>query len=652
MIGTAGHVDHGKTTLVHALTGVDTDRLPEEKKRGITIELGFAPLQLDDATEASIVDVPGHRRLVHTMIAGATGIELVLVVVAADEGVMPQTREHLAACELLGIRRAVAAITMLDRAGSELAALAASEVTELLAGRFEAEVVVCSARSGEGIPELRSALSRALATLPPPPVSAAAHLAVDRIFSVKGAGTVVTGTLVRGQLEVGQPLRLLGAATPLETSARGLHIHDRAVPIAVAPTRLAVNLGRLAVEDVERGFVVSTDADVAPTRVLDVALRMLTPQKAGTTVEVYVGTARTTARFRPIAPAVSADRAVLDRPNEPPTSPNSALQEETTLARLSLARAIVATGGDRLVVRASSARGPGGAVVGGGRVLDAHPPALRRRTLRVEALRSVERGDSPAAIRALCAEAAPRSLPKAALGGRFPLTRAELARAAEKLVEKGELVRIKPEAWAPRASLVAMAAQARSLVNAHHEAHPLERGLAIETLRQKLGAKSDAGVAEEAIRHASRPHTDDALVVAGEIVCSARFGTAAPSAVTSVIDAARVALATAALKGLTEHQLGVVTALATRELRTLATRLVREGHAVTAGDLWFETRAISALRALVTAELASAKVLTIARFKDLSGLGRKQAIPLLELFDREGTTRRVGDDRIAGALAR
>ena len=641
MIGTAGHVDHGKTTLVHALTGVDTDRLPEEKKRGITIELGFAPLQLDAATEASIVDVPGHRRLVHTMIAGATGIDLVLVVVAADEGVMPQTREHVAACELLGIRRAVVAITMLDRAGPELAAMAGAEMEDLLAGRFQAEVVACSARTGEGIPELRAALVRAVATLPTPAAGACAHLAVDRIFTIKGAGTVVTGTLTRGRLKLGEAIRVVGGASVIETTARGLHVHDRSVGEAEAPTRLAVNLGRGAVAEVERGFVVTTDPEIASTRVIDVGLRMVAPVKAGATVEVYVGTARTTARFRWLSSRISTESSADDE-----------AARETAIVRLSLSETIVATGGDRLVLRASSSRGPSGAVVGGGRVLDAHPPTLRRRALRIEALRGADRGDATATIRALAAEAAPRSVPQSRLGGRMPTTRSELARAAEKLVEKGELMRVKPDGWAPRTSLVTMAALARKLTIEHHAAHPLERGIGIETLRQKLGAVSDAGVAEEAIRLASKRGVDDALVVAGEVVHAARFGTDAPAAVTSVLDAARVALADAALKGMTEHQLGVATALPTRELRTLETRLVREGHAVAAGGLWFDARAIAALRALVVAELSSAQVLTIARFKDISGLGRKQAIPLLELFDREGTTRRVGDDRVAGGVAR
>src|SRR5689334_15063698 len=259
ILGTAGHIDHGKTSLVRALTGIDTDRLPEEKRRGITIELGFAPWHLGEGVEVSVIDVPGHRRLVHTMIAGAIGMELVLLVVAADEGVMPQTREHVAACELLGLRRAVVAVTKLDRVGEEVAKLAGEEALELLGGRFEADVAICSARTGEGVPAVREAVRRALEKLGPPRPSARARLSVDRVFSVRGAGTVVTGTLVEGKIATGGPLFVVGGASVLSTSARGLHVHDHTVNMAVAPTRLAINLASLPLEAVRRGDVITDD---------------------------------------------------------------------------------------------------------------------------------------------------------------------------------------------------------------------------------------------------------------------------------------------------------------------------------------------------------------------------------------------------------
>src|SRR5579871_5920467 len=257
VIGTAGHVDHGKTTLVRALTGVDTDRLPEEKQRGISIELGFAPLELEGGLRASVVDVPGHRRLVRTMIAGASGIELVMLVVAADEGVMPQTREHVAVCELLGIDRAVVVVNKADAVEPELAQLAGEEARALLGDRWGAEVVTCSARTGEGIDRVRAALAGALRALPSPAKREHARLGVDRVFTVKGAGTVVTGTLVGGRVAAGDPLFVVGARGKRDTVARALHVHDAAVDRAEAPTRLAVNVAGVALEDVHRGDAVT-----------------------------------------------------------------------------------------------------------------------------------------------------------------------------------------------------------------------------------------------------------------------------------------------------------------------------------------------------------------------------------------------------------
>ena len=296
VIGTAGHVDHGKTTLVRALTGVDTDRLPEEKRRGISIELGFAPLDLGEGLVASVVDVPGHRRLVRAMIAGATGMELVMLVVAADEGVMPQTREHVAVCELLGLSRALVVVTKADTVDPELAALAGEEAKALLGARWQADVVTCSARTGAGLDDVRAALRRALAALPPPVKREHVRLGVDRVFTVRGAGTVVTGTLVAGKLAAGDTLHVVGERASRATTARALHVHDAAVDRADAPTRLAINLAGVALDEVKRGDVVTTDGALRATTLFDVLLRGEHAVARGVAVTVHVGTASTPAR--------------------------------------------------------------------------------------------------------------------------------------------------------------------------------------------------------------------------------------------------------------------------------------------------------------------------------------------------------------------
>jgi selenocysteine-specific elongation factor len=651
VLGTAGHVDHGKTTLVRALTGVDTDRLPEEKKRGITIELGFAPWSLGDGLEVSLIDVPGHRRFVHAMIAGAIGMEVVLLVVAADEGVMPQTREHVAACELLGIKRAVVAVTKLDRVGAELAQLAADEAMELLAGRFEAEAVACSARTGEGIEAVREAVRRALRKLGPPRSSSRARLSVDRVFSVKGAGTVVTGTLIEGKIAVGTPLFLAGADGAVATAARGLHVHDHAVTIAEAPTRLAVNLAGLSLEAVHRGDVLTDDNDARATRVIDVALRGNASIRRGIAASVHVGTARSPARVAPLGEP-HEPAAVEPAPTRAPKKGFAPppVAEPIRFVRLRLGEPIVVLGGDRFVLRGSDVDGPSGAVLGGGIVLDADPPLRRPREKRRAALIALFEGDPAAVMRALVAEASPRPLAREALGSRFPVAAEALRKVAESLSHKGEIAAIKGHGWIAVARLADLATAALRFVAEHHKKAPLDRGLPLETLRQKLAETSGAEAAEEAIRvAASRPPglKTEAIVIEGDVARLASFGGApVGGAAGDALDAAARLLRDAALRGVSEFAVKEATRVAPREVKAVLAKLVRDQLAVHTGELWFWRASFDDLKARVLAHLAGAPRLTIADFKEISGLGRKQAIVLLEQLDREGATRRDGDDRV------
>ncbi len=641
VLGTAGHVDHGKTTLVRALTGIDTDRLPEEKRRGITIELGFAPWHLDDSIEVSIIDVPGHRRFVHTMIAGAVGMELVLLVVAADEGVMPQTREHIAACELLGIRRAIVVVTKLDRVGEELAQLAGDEAVELLSGRIEADVVLCSARTGEGMDKVRESVRQALLALPPPASAPRARLSVDRVFSVRGAGTVVTGTLVAGRMAMGAPLFVVGTGRAGErsaegevhkTAARGLHVHDKPVEIAEAPTRLALNLAGLPIESVHRGDLVTDDASVVPTRRLDVFLRAVAPVRHGMTISVYVGTARSSGK--------------LDLMGDP-------LEDGRYLARLRLSDALAVVGGDRFVIRGSDIDGPSGAVLGGGIVLDARPPRKRPRGLRRAVLESLMQARDPQdVIRALTSESSPEPFPRTELPSRFSMAATELERAGDKLGDKGELVRVKKHGFMLRATLIELAAKARAWVVEHHRKAPLDRGMVKETLRTRLADVAGAEAADEIIKMAASSSSTVAgepIVIDGDIVRSPSAAAApARSGVEGPVGAALDAMEKAGLKGLTEFMVKEATGAAPKDVKAILAKLVREGQSIHAGELWFYRKDIDVLRDKVKAHLVQHGRMTIAEFKELSGLGRRQTIPLLELFDREGVTKRESDDSRVG----
>ena len=667
VVGTAGHVDHGKTTLVQALTGVDTDRLPEEKRRGITIELGFAPWDLGDGFSVSVIDVPGHRRLVHTMIAGATGIELVLLVVAADEGVMPQTREHVAACELLGLKRAVVAITKVDRSGDELAELAAEEALALLGDRWKAEAVLVSARTGQGLDALRAAVKKALGEIEAQgrDRGTVARLSVDRAFSVKGAGTVVTGTLVGGRVAVGMPLRLVGEEGATETVARGLHVHDHTATEAEAPTRLAVNLAGIALDAVKRGDVLTSDPSASATKMLDVAFWPVTGEKAGraprlkrgTVASLYVGTARASAKARPIVPK-EEDAAAGEESAKPV---KAAPSKEAPIAevpvalgpifvRLRLAHPVVIFGGDRFVLRGADTEGPAGAVLGGGVVLDAHAPRTRPKARRLRVLRALEAGEAKEIVSALTSEASPRPFAVTALSSRFEIAESTLARAAEKLVEGGSIVRLKNGSLALRSRLVEMATVARTLVLEHHKAAPLDRGLPLETLRKQLGEKSSPEAAEEAIRLAARKGAvpGDPIAVEGDIARVPGFESGSSGAAGTAVEKALRAMEETGLRGLSEAMMREATGVNPKETKAILAKLTREGVAMAAGELWFSRKAVDGLKAKITAHLEGAPRLTIADLKTISGLGRRQVIPLLEAFDRDGFTKRDGDDRVRG----
>ena len=376
-VGTAGHIDHGKTWLVRALTGKDTDRLPEEQERGISIALGYAPLELPDGTRLSLIDVPGHERFVRTMVAGATGIDLFLLVIDAGEGARLQTHEHLAILRLLGIERGVVAVTKADAVDAETLELAVDEARELVPG---AEVVAVSAKTGAGLDELREALARAAAGVPARRPDAPARLYVDRAFTIAGAGTVVTGTLWSGSIAAGDELRVEPAG--LRTRARSVQVHDQPVPSAEAGQRVAVNLPGVSRSQLRRGEALVAPGGYPVSWRLDVALEELEPVPAAVTV--HVGTSDVPAR----------------------------VVREGHFAQLRLKEPVVAARGDRVVLRTET-------TVGGGVVLDP-APARRFDPKRLELL---ETGDPEAIVRALVRE----PVTGAALQARGLLSPAELA---------------------------------------------------------------------------------------------------------------------------------------------------------------------------------------------------------------------------------
>ncbi|HEX4475018.1 MAG TPA: selenocysteine-specific translation elongation factor [Polyangiaceae bacterium] len=627
VFATAGHVDHGKTALVRALTGTDTDRLPEEKRRGISIELGFAELP-DDAI--SFIDVPGHRRLVHAMIAGASGVDAVVLVVAADDGVMPQTREHLHVTRLLGIDRVVVALTKTDLVDAEMCALAEADARELCAevGLEPISVIATSSTTGAGIDELRRELARVAHGLPLPPSTHSIFLAVDRVFSIRGAGTVVTGTLARGRLEVDRPVYVVGPAGVRESACRALEIHGRAEPFAIAPTRVAVNLSKLDKTAVSRGDVLTADPGLSVSSRLDVALRILPKETVddGDPVVVHLGTTRASARV---------------------------VRLGDTVAHLTLETPVACSGGLGFVLRGFAAKRERGAVLGGGRVLDSAPPPLppRRdkaaRTARATMLAFAEAGDIERAARGMLELAAPRPLEPGEVERRLGVEPGSLTEPFAALARAGTLVSIAGgRAFTTEAALERLETDAIDVATVHHRDAPHEFGISSETIRAKLRERSSRDASELALERLLA--SGRLILVAGGLVCTPDVatkretdGAAQSEVVLGVLDAAR-------LEGAEEKDLVLRSGLSVETVRTTLARLGRDGVARGLSGLWFSERALDELRRKVGEYFRANGTLTLQALKDLSGVSRKQAIPLIEQLDREGTTRRVGDVRTAG----
>jgi len=455
VVGTAGHIDHGKTALVKALTGIDTDRLPIEKQRGITTELGFAPLELA-GQRIAMVDVPGHERFVKSMVAGATGIDVVVMVIAADEGTMPQTREHLAICDLLGVGRGVIALTKSDLVDEEGLALARADVAGAVAGTFleDAAVVPVSARTGAGLDELRTALAAAIARVTPRPTTGVFRLAIDRVFTKKGFGTIVTGTVLGGEVRVGDELHVIPSG--LSARVRGLEVHGGAVEVARAGQRCAINLGGIAVEDLARGDMVVHPERVLGSHILDVELRTLDELPARSKVLLHHGTAQVLATLIRLDGKLAQLR--IDR--------------ETPLGALP---------GDHFIIRGFERSPLHGSTLGGGTVLRVLAPKARRS--HAEVVAALARAKLDQQLVHFVKAAATTGMTATQLVQRTGI--ADLVATLATLVQKGELVAQGERFLVPE-------------VVAVHEPKPATAALqaALQPLDQQILAKLEASGVE------------------------------------------------------------------------------------------------------------------------------------------------------------
>ena len=615
--GTAGHIDHGKTALVKALTGIDTDRLEEEKRRGISIDLGFAHLALSPDLRVGFVDVPGHERFVKNMLAGVGGIDLVLLVIAAEESIKPQTREHFDICRLLGIRKGIVVLTKADLVDGDVLDLVRLDAEEFVAGSFleGAPIVAVSSTTGEGLPELRARLAEVAAEIPAKDATNYFRLPIDRAFSVHGFGTVVTGTLISGSVTSEQEVELHPGGRRLRV--RGVQVHGSAAERALAGQRTALNLAAIEPDDLARGMTLVEPGRFHATNRIDCALDLLPsakPLKNRAPVHLHAGTAEVEAEVRLL------DEGDAVRPGA------------RAYVRFVLRQPLLLLPGDRFIIRMFSPV----VTIGGGTVVDISGHRYRHGERAAERLGVLERG-TPEERVALLVRESKYGLGLPELIAATGLMPAEIERAAE--CESLAAFR-QPELWlVDRAWAAAAAARLTEALRTFHKANPLAPGMSKEDLRSREFPGSPAFLLDALLSSASGVAAEGETVrLASHRVVLKQDEEQASASIEAVFEKA----------GLAVPPLAEVLARAgvgPQRARTLLQILLREGKLVKIGDdLVFHRSVLDDLRNRLAP--FKGQRLSVPRFKDLAGVSRKYAIPLLEYLDRERVTRREGDDRL------
>lgn len=613
IIGTAGHIDHGKTALVKALTGIDADRLPEEKRRGITIDLGFAPLQLEGIGTVGVIDVPGHEDFVRSMLVGASGIDLGLLVVAADEGVMPQTREHLLIMRLLGIPRIMVVITKSDLANSEWIELVRTDVLALFEhnGVEAPAIVACSSRNRDGLPELRAALTESLAMGEPRSGGDLFRLPVDRAFTVKGTGTVVTGTVWSGELILEDVVRVLPAGRTARV--RRIEQHGTGSDRARAGGRAAVALAGVDVNEVSRGSVLVTDESWRATSLFEAVIRL----EPGTAVKI---TPRTRLRLHAGASEVGARLAATDE---------SLDSQDVTLARVITDSPVTLRGGDRFVLRLPAPL----RTIGGGVVID---PYARRRPLPRQQVGDPEElaASAEARFSRLLATEAARGVAIEELPVRIGCSPGE----ARTLIARSG-ARVGVHNLFSAAAVEDVMASVRRIIAEYEIRSPLNPGVPSRTLREALRANEelvDIGITE--------------MERAGELETSgplARRRGWVPSPSASDVKLSEQ-LAHDICAG--DREPPSVSELVSRygsSVPGLLRHLERQGRIVQVEtDRYYDRSALDAMIARLKRALVPGNAYVPAQLRDVLGFSRKYLIPFLEFCDRNGLTERRGDGRI------
>jgi len=627
ILGTAGHIDHGKTALVKALTGVDTDRLKEEKERGITIELGFTFLNLPSGIKLGIIDVPGHEKFVKHMVAGVWGIDLVALIIAADEGIMPQTREHLEICELLKVKKGLVVLTKIDLVDQELIELLKEEVSELIENTFlkKAPILTVSSVTGQGISELISILDRLSQEVVERPTEGLFRLPIDRVFVMKGFGTVITGTVVSGNLSLGESVEILPSG--LKAKVRSLQVYNQPVERIVAGQRAAINLQGVEASQIERGEVIVRPNTLIPTILLDVYLEHLNtaerPLKNRTVQRFHIGTLLANATIQ-----------LLDKEELVPG--------EGGFAQLRLDRPVVAMQQDRFVIRGSSHI----QTIGGGVVLDPHPEKHKRFSETViNDLTLLRDGNKDEILRHYLLKAGRGGITQEDLLRRTALLPRELQFLLKTMDEKGEILYIDPE----RSKVIHLSHyhQLKGMVlqqlKDFHQRFPLKSGLAREELRTKLPLEMDTRLYQMLLND---------LLQSGEVILEKDLLRLSTHSVSSrdekgLVKRVEEAILKGGLQPPSPKELAEEWSEEEDHLQTIFDHLVHQGTFIKIKEgIYLHHHPFHQLKEELTHYLQEHKEITTAQFKEMTKVSRKYMIPILEYFDQIKLTLRLGDKRI------
>ncbi len=635
IVGTAGHIDHGKTALVKALTGVDADRLPEEKKRGITIDIGFAELDLGEV-KIGFVDVPGHEKFVKNMLAGASGIDLVALVVAADEGVMPQTREHFEICRLLDTKSGVIVLTKCDLVGADFLELVKLDVAELVENSFleNAPVLEVSAKTGSGIDELKKILAEIAGKIPVRKNETITRLSVDRAFSMKGFGAVVTGTLTSGVIETGTEMEILPVGKKVRV--RGVQTHGKTVETAHAGQRTAVNLGGVNTDEIERGMVLAESNVLRPVQIFDAEVEVLKdakrPLRSRQRVRVSVGTVEALARIE-----------VLNKARE-------IKQGEKDFVQVRLEIPVVAIPAERFILRQYSPQ----VTIAGGKIIDALAKKHKRkdlentRTFLNDLIES--ENDKAKRIKLFLETAKDGGAVFADLQASTAWRREILQNALNENLAKTAVIKAE-NFYVARTPFDDLKQKVLSEIEAHHKREPLEKGILRETLREKTSAHIPLDVFKTALQYLE---TEKKIAVEKDFVRAGSHKTELSAEEQRVRENLSKIYKKAGLQvpplgdALDESIRG--TKISTSQARKIFQMLLNSGEILkVTEDFYFSAETIENLTEKIknfAGTQSENRLIGVPEFKDLAGISRKYAIPLLEYFDSRNITRRSGDKRL------